>query len=139
MGMTTVVEQVAGTPPIAILTLAGELDASNYEALIDNVTKAYAAGARGLVLDLTGLSFMASSGFVALFAAERIMRGDPPPDTEAGWQTIHEMEAEDARAANVRLAGVQEAVRRILDRTGLSRLFPMDQDRRAAIAALQGA
>src|SRR4026209_857510 len=101
MGMTTVVEQVAGTPPIAVLTLAGELDASNYEALIDNVTKAYAAGAEGLVLDLTGLSFMASSGLVALFAAERIMRGDPPPDTEAGRPSVHAMEAEVRRAGRL--------------------------------------
>ena len=139
MGMTTVVEQVAGTPPIAVLTLAGELDASNFEGLVDNVAKAYAAGSRGLVLDLTGLTFMASSGLVALYSAERIMRGDPPPDPDAGWQTIHEMEDEDAVAANVRLAGVQEPIRRILDRTGLSRLFPMDVDRAAAIAALRGA
>ena len=126
MPMTIDATQLAGKKQISVLVLAGELDASNYERLIDAVRREYEAGSRGLVIDLAGLSFMASSGLVALYAAERIFRGEAAPDLEAGWQVIHDLEAETSAAANIRLAAVQPAVERVLQRTGMSRLFPMD-------------
>ena len=46
-------------------------------------------------------------------------------------------DAEDT--PNVRLAGTQEAVQRVLDRTGLSRLFTIDATAETAVATLQGA
>lgn len=126
-------------PRVAVLALDGELDASNYESLIDRVRAAHQAGAAALVLDLGRLTFMASSGLVALYSAVRLMRGDAPPDPELGWGAIHEMEDEaDAESPVVRLAAVQPAVERVLDRTGLKRLFHVDASRAEAIAALAG-
>jgi serine/threonine-protein kinase RsbW len=126
-------------PQVAVLALAGELDASNYESLIDRVAAAHAAGARALVLDLGGLTFMASSGLVALYSAVRIMRGEAPPDPDAGWGAIHAMEDDpDAASSGVRLASVQPAVDRVLERTGLKRLFNVDASWNAAVAALAG-
>jgi anti-anti-sigma regulatory factor len=110
------------------------------ELVISAVRDAYEAGARGLVLDLGGLSFMASSGLFALHSAVRIMRGETPPDPESGWSALHEVARDhDAASANVRLAGTQEAVARVLERTGTMGLVAMDASREAAIAALQGA
>jgi serine/threonine-protein kinase RsbW len=124
-------------PQVAVLALTGEVDASNYESLVDRVAAAYNAGARALVLDLGGLTFMASSGLVALYSAVRIMRGEAPPDPDAGWGAIHAMEDDaDAASSGVRLASVQPAVERVLDRTGLKRLFNVDASRDAAVAAL---
>jgi hypothetical protein len=88
---------------------------------------------------MAGLTFMASSGLVALYSAVRIMRGDEPPDPESGWAALHELEDDESTAQNVRLAGVQGSVERVLDRTGLRRLFELDANRGDAIAALQGA
>jgi len=138
MPMTIAADQ-RGDPPVTILTLVGELDASNFERLIAAVQDAYDSGCRGLVLDLSGLTFMASSGLVALYASERIFRGEPPPDLEAGWQVFHDMGAEAGQVTNLRLVGTQDAVRRVLDRTGLSRLFATDATVDAAMAAIQGA
>ena len=124
---------------VAVLALAGELDASNYESLIARAAEAYDGGARHLVLDLGGLTFMASSGLVALYSAVRIMRGEAPPDPEGGWGAIHEMEEDSDRASDaVRLATVQPAVARVLDRTGLTRLFHVDPSRDDAVAAFGG-
>jgi anti-anti-sigma factor len=138
MAMTINVEQVAGSPPVTVVALEGELDASNYEQVIDVVRNAYAGGARGLVLDISDLSFMASSGLFALHSAVRIMRGETPPDPEGGWSALREIAADDAQGGNVRLAGTQEAIARVLERTGMTRLFAMDASRADAIAALQG-
>jgi anti-anti-sigma factor len=139
MAMTIDVAQIAGSPAVTVVALEGELDASNYEQVIDVVRNAYAGGARGLVLDLSKLSFMASSGLFALHSAVRIMRGETPPDPEAGWSALREMAADDAQGGNVRLAGTQEAIARVLERTGMTRLFAMDSSRDDAVKALQGA
>ncbi len=139
MAMTIDVEQVDGNPPVTVVALDGELDSSNYEGVIDVVRSAYADGSRGLVFDLSGLSFMASSGLFALHSAVRIMRGETPPDPEGGWGALHEMTQDtDSQATNVRLAEAQDAIARVLERTGMTRLFGMDATRADAVAALQG-
>jgi anti-anti-sigma factor len=140
MAMTIDVEQVAGDPPVTVVALDGELDASNYESVIDVVRSAYADGSRGLVFDLSGLTFMASSGLFALHSAVRIMRGETPPDPEGGWGALHEMTQDSGSvSSNVRLAETQEAIARVLERTGMTRLFDMHASRAEAVAALQGA
>jgi len=137
--MTIAVERLDGNPPVTVVELAGELDASNYEQVIDVVRKEYDAGSRGLVFDLGELTFMASSGLVALYSVVRIMRGEAPPDPEAGWGAIHDMEEDtEDRISTVRLAALQPAVERVLDRTGMKRLFEVDASREAALAALRG-
>ena len=140
MAMTIDVERLGGSPPVAVVALAGELDASNYEQVIDVVRGAYDEGARGLVIDLEQLTFMASSGLFALHSAVRIMRGETPPDPEEGWSALHQMaQDENSQATSVRLAAAQEPIARVLDRTGMLRLFALDGSRADAIAALQGA
>jgi anti-anti-sigma factor len=140
VAMTIDVDKLGGNPPVSVIALAGELDASNYEQVIDVVRNEYAAGTRALVLDLSGLTFMASSGLFALHSAVRIMRGETPPDPEEGWGALHQMAQDhDAQASSVRLAAAQEPIARVLDRTGMLRLFALDESRDAAVAALQGA
>ena len=139
MGMTIGVDHVEGDPPVAVVTLEGELDASNYEGVIDAVRQAYAGGARGLVLDMAGVSFMASSGLFALHSAVRIMRGETPPDPEMGWGALHEMSQDhDTSEPNVRLAAAQESIARVLERTGMTKLFGISDSRDDAVAAIQG-
>jgi len=135
--METRTERVDGDA--AILALTGELDASNFESLIEEVRGLYAGGVRRLILDLEGLSYMASSGLVALHAITRILRGEEPPDQEAGWAAFHALGHDvsaGGREANVRLVAPQPSVARILERTGLKDYFAIHPDRAAAIAAL---
>src|SRR6185436_7088744 len=50
--------------------------------------------------------------------------GETPPDPEEGWGALHQMAQDhDADASNVRLAAAQEPIARVLDRTGMLRLF----------------
>jgi anti-anti-sigma regulatory factor len=68
------------------------------------------------------------------------MRGETPPDPEMGWGALHQMAHDhDTQAANVRLAGAQEAIARVLERTGMTSLFGIDANRADAVSALQGA
>ena len=140
MAMTIDVEHLGGSPAVTVVALDGELDASNYQQVIEIVRDAYARGARGLVFDFSRLTFMASSGLFALHSAVRIVRGETPPDAEMGWGALHEMSHDhDATGANVRIAAPQDAIARVLERTGMTTLFGIDTSRADAVAAIQGA
>jgi anti-anti-sigma factor len=137
MALTTTTEEVAGRVPITVVTLEGELDASNYERLITDVRGLYARGTRNILLDLSGLTFLASSGLVALHSIVSVLHGQAPDDLEAGWDVLHhlghDIEAGDTQR-EVQLAAPQPAVERVLQRTGMDRLFTVHPDRASGIA-----
>jgi anti-anti-sigma factor len=133
MSMETTVEQIDGAVPVTILALDGELDASNFQELVATVKRLYDEGTRKLIIDLAGLRFMASSGLVALHSIVQVMHGEEPLDPEGGWQALHSLGGE--AQTEVRLAGPQPAVDRVLKRTGLDRMFVVHADRYTAIDA----
>ncbi|MFL5725381.1 MAG: STAS domain-containing protein [Chloroflexota bacterium] len=139
MALTTTTEEVAGRVPITVLALEGELDASNFEHLIDDVRGLYDRGTRSLLVDLAGLTFLASSGLVALHSIVRILHGERPDDLDSGWDVLHHL-GDDAATGNemqrdVQLAAPQPAVARVVQRTGMDRLFVIHESRDAGIAA----
>ena len=137
MALQMTVEDVDGQEPVTVLALDGELDGVAYEGVIDTVRGLYDAGTRTLILDLTRLTFISSAGLVAVHAAIRLMRGEPAPDTEQGWEALRgiRQEADAGQLSTaLRLFGVQDAIQKVLDRTGLGPLIPTYPDRAAAVA-----
>jgi anti-anti-sigma factor len=138
MALETSVDTVEGTVPVTVVTLDGELDSSNFEALVDEVRGLYDGGSRHLLIDLTNLTYLASSGLVALSSIVRIMRGEPPLDPESGWGALHSLGLDVSTGSTqteVQLVGPQPGVERVLQRTGLDRLFRIHPDRATGIAA----
>ena len=137
--METRVERPEGAPDVAVLSLEGELDASNFEEVIETGRSLYAGGTRRLVLDLSGLRYMGSSGLVALHSLAVLLRGEEPPDPEYGWSAFHSIgqsgSGNGAPQNAVKVAGPQPQVDRVLDRTGLKRFFEVYPDRAAALAS----
>jgi len=137
MALEITVEEAAASVPTSVVALTGELDASNFTELIETGRRLHAAGTRRIVLDLAGLTFLASSGLVALHSLIRILRGEAPPDPEEGWGALHSLEF-DVSGGNAQsevvLVAPQPPVDRVLERTGLKRLFRVHQDRAAGIA-----
>ena len=67
------VSEVRGDDSEVVLQIAGEVDISSVSALREAISHAIARAPRRLVLDLSGLTFMDSSGIaVLLTAAEQI-------------------------------------------------------------------
>ena len=134
--MDTTIERL-GDGSTAIVSVSGELDASNFQSLIDVGRELQAAGTERLVVDMSGLSYMASSGLVALYSLAVIMRGDVPPDPEEGWSAFHAIgtDSDGGTDRNVKLLGPQPQVARVLERTGLTRFFDVYTDRDTALAA----
>jgi stage II sporulation protein AA (anti-sigma F factor antagonist) len=131
--MNTTVDRIG--PDVAVIALDGELDASNFRELVDAGRQLYADGVRRLVLDMAGLTYMASSGIVAIHSLVLVFRGREAPDPEAGWDAIHAAGLSTDQAIDeVRLAAPRPNIERVLDRTGLAQMLPVHPDREAALA-----
>jgi anti-anti-sigma regulatory factor len=132
----TTIERI-GDGSTAIVAVSGEIDASNFQGLIDVGRELRAAGTERLIIDMSDLSYMASSGLVALYSLVVIMRGDEPPDPEDGWSAFHAIGTDPDAGANrsVKLLAPQPQVSRVLERTGLTRYFDVYLDRDMALAS----
>ena len=126
------------SPDVAVIGLTGELDGSNFEDVIEAGRIARNGGAQRIVLDLAGLTYMGSSGLVAIHSIALLLRGLEPTSPEDGWQAIHDLSSapETDVDAGLSLAGLPPSVERVLARSGMLDLFAVHPDRETAIAAV---
>jgi anti-anti-sigma regulatory factor len=117
--------------------LNGELDASNYLDVIARVRQLYQEGIRQLVIDLSDVTFLSSSGLVALHSAALIMRGEQPPDPELGWSAFHAIASDVDRGFETccKLANPQGRVRKSLEMTGFSNFLEIFDDVMLAVGS----
>ncbi len=131
------VEHVEGPRAIAIMKLTGELDASCYQDAIEQSQELRSAGTKNLLLDLSDLSFMASSGLISLYNIAFTMRGDSIPDGESGWNVLHEIRDELAnttkKEAHLKLLSPQPRIEKTLKMTGFDKLIEIFSDRDEAL------
>jgi len=124
------------------MALHGELDASNYLDVIDYVRQLYQKGTRQLIIDLSDVSFLSSSGLVALHSAALLMRGDEPPSPELGWSAFHAI-ASDVEQEGFEtcctLVNPQTRVRKSLEMTGFSAFLHIYNDIDSAVQAFANA
>ncbi|HWQ14008.1 MAG TPA: STAS domain-containing protein [Roseiflexaceae bacterium] len=137
--MDLTVEQVNGRVPVTVLRLRGSLDASNFAQLISKARELYSAGSQRLLLDLTDLGFMGSSGLVALRSIALLARGAEPPDLEHGWAAFHALGQDRGSGAQpyVKLLNPHANIVRTLQVTGMTEFFEIYHDRQAAVASFE--
>lgn len=130
---------IAGSPTTVVLSLDGELDTTNYLDVIERVRQLYDGGARQLVLDLSDLTFLSSSGLVSLHSAALIMRGEQPPDPELGWSAFHALASDIDRGyeACCKLVNPQGRVRKTLEMTGFSSFLQVFDTTEAAVQSFK--
>jgi anti-sigma B factor antagonist len=95
----------------ALLVVEGEIDTMTADALERALTTLLAASSEALVVDLTAVTFLASSGLAVLIRA-----------------------AHQAGERRLRLVSTARAVRRPIEITGSDRLFDLYPDRAAALS-----
>jgi ABC-type transporter Mla MlaB component len=135
--MQMTIESVQGKVPVTILALRGDLDASNFESVIAKAKEIYSSGARHLLVDMSELNFMSSSGLVALHSIILLMRGENPPDLQAGWDAFRAIDRERASGPQpyVKLLSPQPKVLSSLQKTGMDEFFEIFTDRQTALAS----
>jgi anti-anti-sigma regulatory factor len=135
--MTITTSQVQGRVPVTLMGIQGDLDASNYQEVIAVAQKAYDQGARRLLIDMSDIPFMSSSGLVALHSVALLMQGKEPPDPEYGWAAFRAAgrDVESGQQEHVKLLNPDPRVKRALEMAGFDRFFEMHTDRDTAIAS----
>ncbi len=135
--MNLTIENVEGDVRLAILGIEGDLDASNYRDVIAKAREAYDQGTRYLLIDMSQMSFMSSSGLVALHTIVQLLRGEAPPDEDSGWDALHAIrrERESGVQRFVKLLSPQALVSRTLEQTGMTGIFEIHTEQATAVAS----
>nr|WP_040563719.1 STAS domain-containing protein [Kineosphaera limosa] len=100
--------------PVTIVDVQGDIDALSAPALQERLEMYVAAGQRHLVLDLSGVPFMDSTGLGVLVGVLRLAR---------------------AHGGSMRLVAPSERVLRIMAITGLDEIFETAPSRDDAVSA----
>jgi anti-anti-sigma regulatory factor len=135
--MDITVEHVQAAVPVTVIKLDGELDARYYMDVIIEAKKLYDTGTRDLLIDMSDLLFMASSGLVALHSIAFIMRGENPPDPEVGWSSFRpvrtHVEHETVYEEHCKLLSPHPRVDHTLEMAGFKEIFELFDDREEAV------
>ena len=124
-----------GDGNVTVLRLEGDLDAASFEQVIERGRELYADGTRGLLVDMTDVGYMGSSGLIALHSVALIMRGEEPPDPELGWGAFKAIKSdvEVGDQSGLKVLRPQPSVRRALERTGMTEFIELHTDEQAAL------
>ena len=135
--MKITVSQAEGRVPVTLLHIHGDLDASSYRDLIAKGQEVYSTGAQNILLDLSDMPYMSSSGLVALHSIAQMLRGEQPPDPESGWDAFHaiDRDRDSGLQQHVKLLNPQPQADKVLETIGFKRFFEIHTDLDKAIAS----
>jgi anti-anti-sigma regulatory factor len=132
--LTVTVTQEDARVPVTVMSLDGELDAASYLDVLNSARQAIADGASFILLDLGSLTYIGSSGLFVVHSVAMMLAGQEPPDPEAGWGAIHQLEQTESEG-RLKLLSPQPQVDRALERTGLKGFFETYWDRAEALGS----
>ena len=120
--MNISVSQVQGKVPVTVIKLDGQLDGQTYQELINKGRDAYEAGWRDFLVDMADLTYISSAGLVALHSMALLVKGEPLPDTEAGWSAYRSMgrSKEAGVQQHIKLLNPRAEVKSVLDMVGFT-------------------
>lgn len=126
-----------GTVPVAVLQPHGDVDASNYAQLIDQVRTLLQGGAQHFIIDLSDVPFMSSAGLVALHSIANILRGEKAADPQAGWAAFKSIDRsrEAGLQKHVKLLSPQPYVADTFEKAGFTQFFEMFTNLDQAVAS----
>jgi anti-anti-sigma regulatory factor len=129
--------QKKGRVPVTILQLAGIMDGSNHSLLVDEAKKIHLSGIRDLVIDLSKLTFMNSSGLGAIHKTGLLFRDPPKAEEESDRASPHAIDRERGVrvSKHVKLLSPQPRVSEILYIASFDSLFKIHTNLDAAIAS----
>ena len=122
--MNLIVHKTQGQAPVTVLAIDGKLDGSNYRELIEKANGLYKSGTRSLLLDLTNLSYMSSSGIVALHSIAVLLHTGILPNLDDGWAALNAVAEESGGLRKeVKLLNPQPRVDRTLEISGMKQFL----------------
>jgi anti-anti-sigma factor len=125
MEITVTLQQTS--EPIAVMHLEGDIDASNFVQIVDKAHEIYKNPARNLILDLSDVPSISSTGIAAIHKIALIYSG-------ASGEITHPDQTHSSTARkHVKLLNPQPAVDQALQAAGLKLFFKIYQDLESAL------
>jgi anti-anti-sigma regulatory factor len=115
---------------VTVLQPHGPLDASNYQALIKKAQEVYQEGARYILVDMSAIPHMSSSGIVALHSIALILKGEATAEPEDGWEAMRSIDRarESGLQTHLKLLSPTPKVDRVLDMVGFKEFVAVFTD-----------
>jgi anti-anti-sigma factor len=137
VNLTITISKKQGRVLVTILELAGILDGSNHAQLEDEAKKIHHDGRRDVLIDLSKLTFMNSSGLAAIQRTAKLFRDQPKAKQESGRAAPHAIDRERGIqvSSHVKLLSPQPRVAEILYIASFDTLFEIHTDLDAAVAS----
>jgi anti-anti-sigma factor len=135
--MNITISQAEGRVPVTILHIHGELDGASHRSLITKGQEVYDKGERDILLDLSDMPYMSSSGLVALHSIALLVRGEKPTDSESGWDAFHAIgrDLDSGLQKHVKLLNPHPQVDKVLGKVGFKQFFEIFDELDAAVAS----
>jgi anti-anti-sigma factor len=125
MEITVTLQQAS--EPVAVMHLEGDIDASNFVQIVDKAHEIYKNPARNLILDLSDVPSISSTGIAAIHKIALIYSG-------ASGEITHPDQTHSSTARkHVKLLNPQPAVDQALQAAGLKLFFKIYQDLESAL------
>jgi anti-anti-sigma regulatory factor len=125
--MEITVDLQQANEPVAIMYLQGGIDASNFVQIVDKAHEIYKNPARNLIIDLSGVPSISSTGLAAIHQIALVYSG--VPDTIRHPDLTHNSNARK----RVKLLSPQPEVEKTLEEAGLTFFFKVFYDLDSAI------
>ena len=128
--MEIIISIEQGKVPIAVMKLKGDVNASNFMEVVDKARAIYDNPARHLIIDLSEVPSISSTGQVAIHKIALIYSG-VPQDVEADENPDFTHSAQARKY--VKLVSPQPAVDESLTKAGMKLFFKVFNDLESAI------
>lgn len=125
MNITVSVQQ--RREPVALMQIQGDIDASNFVQVVDKAQEIYQNPARNLVIDLSEVPSVSTTGLVAIHKIALLYSG--LPEEKAHPDLTHSSTARK----RVKLLNPQPAVEKALETAGLKLFFKVFHDLESAL------
>lgn len=123
-----------GNEPVAIMRLKGEINASNFILVSDKAQELYLNPARNLIIDLSEVPGITSTGLVAIHKIALMYSGVPQKvEQDTNPDFTHSSNARK----HVKLLNPQPEVDKTLESAGLKLFFKVFKDLDSALASFK--
>lgn len=129
--MEIVVSQETGRVPVTIFHISGDIAAATYEELERQADEAFEAGMRDLLLDLTDVTLLSSSGLRAIHHIFTLLRTDSAEDSD---DTVRKgVMAGTYKSPHLKLLRPSRTVLKVLQVSGFDMFLDIHSDLQEAI------
>ncbi len=119
--------------PVAVMSIKGKIDASNYVEVINQAQEIYKRPVHNLLLDLSEVPFISSAGLVAIHKISLIYSGGQQEVEQEGKETRPDFTHNANARKRVKLLSPQPGVDQILEVAGLKLFFKVFYDLESAV------